>query len=179
MSRHPLARTLRRRLRFLARSARRRGALLGAPVVFGNLVALAGHAPGGAGPLMLRAERGAASGAAGGFTVCARASQPNCVIDGDTIRLAGVKIRLEDIDAPEVFSPHCSSELARGNRATLRLLALINQGPFELVRTGPRDRDRYGRMLRTLERAGRSLGGVLIAEGLARPWDGARHPWCG
>ena len=44
--------------------------------------------------------------------------QPNCVIDGDTIRLGGVKIRLEDIDAPEVFSPKCPSELARGNRAT-------------------------------------------------------------
>jgi endonuclease YncB( thermonuclease family) len=104
---------------------------------------------------------------------------PNCVIDGDTIRLGGVKIRLEDIDAPEVFSPKCASELARGNRATERLLALLNQGPFELVRTGRRDRDRYGRKLRTLERSGRSLGAVLVAEGLARPWDGARHPWCG
>jgi endonuclease YncB( thermonuclease family) len=78
-----------------------------------------------------------------------------------------------------VFSPKCASELARGNRATLRLLALLNQGPFELVRTGSRDRDRYGRKLRTLERSGRSLGSVLVAEGLARPWDGARHPWCG
>ena len=101
------------------------------------------------------------------------------MIDGDTIRAGGIKIRLEDIDAPEVFSPKCASELARGNRATERLLELINAGPFELVRTGTRDEDRYGRKLRTLMRAGHSLGASLIAEGLARPWDGARHPWCG
>ncbi len=119
------------------------------------------------------------SSAGGSFALCAVTRQANCVIDGDTIRLGGIKIRLEDIDAPEVFSPKCPSELARGHRATERLLALINAGPFELVRTGARDQDRYGRKLRTLERAGRSLGAVLVAEGLARPWDGARHPWCG
>jgi micrococcal nuclease len=116
--------------------------------------------------------------AAGEFTLCAQARRPNCVIDGDTIRVGGVKIRLEDIDAPEVFSPQCPSELARGNRATARLLQLINAGPFELVQAGGRDEDRYGRKLRTLERGGRSLGAMLVAEGLARPWDGARHPWC-
>jgi micrococcal nuclease len=144
------------------------------------LAALAANGPGGPGALALRGDAGAAIGGRGaGFTLCARASRPNCVIDGDTIRLGGVKIRLEDIDAPEVFSPKCSSELARGNRATERLLALLNQGPFELVRTGSRDQDRYGRKLRTLERSGRSLGAVLVAEGLARRWDGARHPWCG
>jgi endonuclease YncB( thermonuclease family) len=115
----------------------------------------------------------------GRFVLCARARRQNCVVDGDTIRYRGVKIRLEDIDAPEVFSPKCPSELARGERATARLLALINAGPFELVRTGSRDQDRYGRKLRTLERGGRSLGAILVAEGLARPWDGARHPWCG
>ncbi len=115
----------------------------------------------------------------GSFTLCAYARAPNCVIDGDTIRYDGIKIRLEDIDAPEVFSPKCASELARGGRATRRLLELINAGPFELLRAGDRDEDRYGRKLRTLERAGRSLGAILVAEGLARPWDGARRSWCG
>jgi micrococcal nuclease len=139
------------------------------------LAALAANGPGGPGVPVSKWDAGGGDG----FTLCAGASRPNCVIDGDTIRLGGVKIRLEDIDAPEVFSPKCASELARGNRATERLLALLNQGPFELVLTGRRDRDRYGRKLRTLERSGRSLGAVLVAEGLARPWDGARHPWCG
>ena len=48
--------------------------------------------------------------------VRSRRAQPNCVIDGDTIRYGGIKIRLEDIDAPEVFSPKCASEATRGER---------------------------------------------------------------
>ena len=39
--------------------------------------------------------------------------------------------------------------------------------------------DRYGRQLRVVTRGGRSLGDVLVAEGLARPWEGSRRPWCG
>ena len=114
----------------------------------------------------------------GTFALCVRASQRNCVIDGDTIRYGGVKIRLEDIDAPEVFSPKCVSEAALGRQATLRLLELMNAGPFELV-GGGRDTDRYGRKLRVIERGGRSVGDTLIAEGLARRWDGARRSCCG
>ena len=114
----------------------------------------------------------------GVFTLCTRARQQNCVIDGDTIRYGGTKIRLADIDAPETHEPKCTSEAARGRQATLRLLELMNAGPFELVRDGV-DEDRYGRKLRTIERGGRSVGDTLIAEGLARRWDGARRSWCG
>jgi endonuclease YncB( thermonuclease family) len=114
----------------------------------------------------------------GTFALCVRATQHNCVIDGDTIRHGGVKIRLEDIDAPEVFSPQCAGEAALARQATHRLLELMNAGPFRLV-GGGRDEDRYGRKLRTIERNGRSLGDTLIGEGLARPWDGARRSWCG
>jgi micrococcal nuclease len=115
----------------------------------------------------------------GSFALCAAAARQDCVIDGDTIRYRGIKIRLEDIDAPEISSPQCASEAARGRRATKRLLELMNAGPFAVVRAGGRDEDVYGRKLRTIERAGRSLGDVLIAEGLARRWDGARRSWCG
>jgi len=115
----------------------------------------------------------------GPFTLCSRGSRIQCVVDGDTIYYAGRKIRLEDIDAPETFQHKCESELALGKRATDRLLQLINSGPFQLVNRGGRDEDRYGRKLRTIERDGRSLGEILVAEGLARRWDGARHSWCG
>ncbi len=134
-------------------------------------------AAGGMRPFALVGGGSLATG--GDFALCARARRANCVIDGDTIRYQGIKIRIEDIDAPEVFSPHCPSERARGERASARLVELINQGPFELVQGGGRDEDRYGRKLRTLRRAGRSLGAALVAEGLARPWDGARRSWCG
>ena len=114
----------------------------------------------------------------GAFVLCAGARAPNCVIDGDTIRYRGTKIRLEDIDAPETFSPRCASEAALGRQATHRLLALLNAGPFEII-AGGRDEDRYGRKLRVIARGGRSLGATLVAEGLALPWDGRRRSWCG
>jgi Staphylococcal nuclease homologue len=113
------------------------------------------------------------------FALCLRASQQDCVIDGDTVRYDGLTIRLEDIDAPETRSPRCPAEAALGRQATERLLELINAGPFQMIRAGDRDEDVYGRKLRVIEREGRSVGDVLIAEGLARRWDGARRSWCG
>ena len=68
----------------------------------------------------------------GEFTLCSRGNQAQCVVDGDTIHYGGLKIRLEDIDAPETYQYKCESELALGKRATNRLLELINSGPFEL-----------------------------------------------
>ena len=115
----------------------------------------------------------------GEFTLCGEGNPQQCVIDGDTIRYGGLKIRLEDIDAPETYQFKCPSELALGQRAASRLLQLVNAGSFELVRRGSRDEDIYGRKLRTIERNGRSLGDVMVVEGLARRWDGARRSWCG
>jgi micrococcal nuclease len=112
------------------------------------------------------------------FTLCAKVMQPNCVVDGDTIRYSGEKIRLMDIDAPETHEPKCASEKALGDRATLRLLELINAGPFTVVRVGHRDRDKYGRQLRVIQRDGRPITETLVAEGLARKWDGRRRSWC-
>jgi micrococcal nuclease len=136
--------------------------------------ALAGHAL--VYPDSVVSESFAGSGV---FGLCAERRLQNCVIDGDTIRYGGAKIRLADIDTPEIFSPKCASEAALGQQATERLLELINAGPFEVVPSGSRDEDRYGRKLRTVERNGRSLGDILVAEGLARPWDGGGRGWCG
>jgi micrococcal nuclease len=115
----------------------------------------------------------------GRFALCGKWNQGACVIDGDTIRYNGMTIRLGDIDAPETYEPRCPSELALRERATARLIELINAGAFEVVHKDGHDEDRYGRKLRVIERDGRSLGETLVAEGLARPWDGARRSWCG
>ena len=112
------------------------------------------------------------------FALCHIGGGTNCVVDGDTIWMDGVKIRVADIDAPETHPPRCPQEADLGNRATERLYELVNQGPFTAETMGGRDEDRYGRKLRVLMRNGQSLGGVLVAEGLAQSWDGARHPWC-
>jgi endonuclease YncB( thermonuclease family) len=98
------------------------------------------------------------------------------VIDGDTFELGGERIRIADIDTPEV-NGRCSAETALAARATARMSELLNEGPFELGAVG-RDEDRYGRKLRVVIRDGRSVGDRLVAEGLARTWTGRREPWC-
>jgi micrococcal nuclease len=112
------------------------------------------------------------------FRKCSSGVRYNCVVDGDTLWINGQKIRIADIDAPEISTPKCSSELALGNRATERLIELVNAGPFQLQAWPGRDTDRYGRKLRVLARNGHSLGDILVSEGLARTWSGRREPWC-
>ncbi len=112
------------------------------------------------------------------FTLCAQGGGENCVVDGDTIWLKGEKIRIADIDTPETHPSRCAQEALLGEKATLRLRDLLNQGRFS-VQPIKRDRDRYGRKLRILERDGQSLGLILVREGLARPYQGGRRaPWC-
>lgn len=111
------------------------------------------------------------------FGICGSGARETCVVDGDTFWLKGEKIRLSDIDAPEISEPKCASERALGERAKHRLTALLNMGPFGLKR-GVRDEDRFGRKLRTVYRNGESLGSLLVTEGLAREWSGRREPWC-
>jgi len=111
------------------------------------------------------------------FAVCG-AIRETCVVDGDTFWLDGVKIRIADIDTPEISEPRCPSEYARGIRARDRLVVLLNQGPVELAPVGGRDEDPYGRKLRVVTRGGASLGDRLVGEGLARTWTGRREPWC-
>ena len=112
------------------------------------------------------------------FAPCAGPERVTCVVDGDTIWYRGAKIRLSDINAPEVSQPACEAEAAPGARATRRHTELLNAGPFSLTRAG-RDVDRYGRLLRTITRRGASLGGTLEGEGLAEHWQGRRGNWCG
>lgn len=101
------------------------------------------------------------------------------VIDGDTFVYAGARIRIADIDTPEVHG-RCPEESGLAAEATRRLEVLLAQGPFELYRLpNGREHDRYGRELRIVTRGGRSLGDVLVAEGLARTWTERREPWCG
>jgi len=111
------------------------------------------------------------------FTLCTSAPRETCVVDGDTFWLAGEKVRMADINAPETAQAECASERQRGEAAKLRLLQLLNQGPVQLVDEA-RSRDRYGRRLAVAMRQGESLGARLVAEGLAEPWRGRRSSWC-
>lgn len=114
---------------------------------------------------------------AASFTLCATGPRTTCVVDGDTFWFHGEKVRIADINAPETHGASCTAEAMLGAEATRRLIALLNAGPF-MLEAGPRNRDRYGRQLRTVTRGGGSLGGQLVAEGLAESWRGRRSDWC-
>jgi micrococcal nuclease len=111
------------------------------------------------------------------FSRCSGPIRVTCVVDGDTIWLRGQKIRIADINTPEVGKPECPAESALGERATSRLVALLNAGGFSIMPID-RDEDRFGRKLRIITRGGKSLGSILVAEGLAETWTGSRRSWC-
>lgn len=113
------------------------------------------------------------------FAPCAPGPRVTCVVDGDTFWYRGTKIRIADINAPEVSHPSCPREAALGAKATGRLTQLLNAGPFTLSVEGKRDTDCYGRALRVVVRRGESLGLQLEREGLAERWKGRRGDWCG
>ncbi len=109
-----------------------------------------------------------------GATVRPEAVRP---IDGRSFALHGDRIRLADIDTPDMRAP-CPHESALGLRAAQRLAVLLRAGPFQLGESFGRDADGEGRKLRIASRDGRSLGETMIADGLARPWTGGAGPWC-
>lgn len=113
----------------------------------------------------------------GRFSLC-HGPRITCVVDGDTIWYNHEKIRITDINAPEISEPSCDYELDLGEKAADRLVQLLNQGRFSLVAQPKRDTDKYGRKLRSITRGGTSLGEVLVAEGLAERWVGYRRNWC-
>lgn len=102
------------------------------------------------------------------------------VIDGDTFDVGGERIRIENIDAPEINGARCAAEKALGRKAAERLTQLLSAGDWRLERAPGerRDADRYGRKLRRVITAEGDIGRILIAEGLARPWEGRRKNWC-
>lgn len=111
------------------------------------------------------------------FGFCHTGGGTNCVVDGDTLWIAGQKVRVADIDAPETHDYRCPEEKTLGDRATQRLIQLVNSGPVSMQPID-RDEDRYGRKLRIVMVNGISVGTVLVGEGLARYYEGGRKPWC-
>lgn len=108
------------------------------------------------------------------LTLCSTVGiRSDCVHDGDSIVVGRERIRIENIDAPELDGK-CPQEAALALKARDRLTVLLRPG-FALQRTGT---DRYGRTLARITANGRDIGQQLIREQLARPYRGKREPWC-
>jgi endonuclease YncB( thermonuclease family) len=104
------------------------------------------------------------------------------VIDGDTFDLDGERVRIANIDAPELRHGKCDAEKRLARLAKRRLADLLAAGVIAVVPGDPEDgrrRDRYGRLLAIVTLDGADIGAILVEEELARPWTGHREPWCG
>jgi endonuclease YncB( thermonuclease family) len=108
------------------------------------------------------------------------------VVDGDTLEVEAhiwlgqgvqVSVRLRGVDAPE-FKGRCEAERVAALKARARLSELTSGGDVRLADIGY---DKFGgRVLaRVIDATGRDLGQQLIADGVARAYDGrARRTWC-
>jgi endonuclease YncB( thermonuclease family) len=96
------------------------------------------------------------------------------VIDGDSLTVAGVEIRLYGIDAPE-YRQYCfrrGRPWACGVEATRTLRTLIAGRP---VACRAREEDRYGRTVAACSVEGRDLGGAMVAGGHAVAYGAYRR----
>lgn len=98
------------------------------------------------------------------------------VHDGDTIRCGSEKVRVANIDAPELSdSPKCKDRRASyawcdfgaGIQSRDALRSFLSRGKVLITRLGT---DPYGRTLATLTVNGVDAGEYLISRGLAKPW---------
>jgi len=114
-------------------------------------------------------------------------------IDGDTVRANGQVYRLVGFDTPESGPlARCERERKLADAATNRLRQLIANGQHALesvpcsCRPGTEGTQQcnHGRLCARLQADGRDVGGILISEGLARPYvcgqTGCprRQSWC-
>ena len=98
------------------------------------------------------------------------------VVDGDTIRLGGERIRLIDIDAPEMGSgASCDAERNLAELAKGKLTEILGGQRLEIERRG---KDRFGRTLAYIRVSGADVGEMLIRARVAVRWEGRQHEWC-
>lgn len=89
------------------------------------------------------------------------------VIDGDTVYIDGVRIRILSIDTPETFRSRCENEYQLGLKAKERLTELLSSGSVSYTPDGV---DRFGRTLATVYAGDVDVGKVLLKEGYALPY---------
>ena len=103
------------------------------------------------------------------------------MLDGDTVEISGNRIRIANIDAPELHQAKCDAERRLAIVARNRMAEILVGGTIIVHPGDPKDgrlKDRQGWMLAAITVDGKDVGDIMIAESLARPWEGKRQPWC-
>lgn len=102
--------------------------------------------------------------------VGARISGPAEVVDGDSLRMGALRLRLHGIDAPEINQTCTDAQGAAwscGLWAKAQLRALVADRRLDCTAL---DHDRYGRLVARCAVAGRDLGAAMVAAGAARAY---------
>ncbi len=81
-----------------------------------------------------------------GFALLLVAAQAVTIVDGDTLRLDGERVRLIGVDAPEIHRAECPVERILGETAKAELARLTAGHTIHLERHGT---DRYRRTWRS------------------------------
>lgn len=112
------------------------------------------------------------------FPVCGMIRR-NCIVDGDTFWIKGEKVRIANIDAPEMpGSDRCKHlrygrnpswcDFDRGLKARDTLQQFLSSGRISISRLSV---DHYGRTLATVSVDGEDVGSHLVKQGVARWWQ--------
>ena len=109
-------------------------------------------------------------------------------VDGDTIKCDGVLMRdmgdgapfVSGYDTPEISHRKCDAELTLGRAAKARMSELLKTKGLRIIDSGRVDITRTKRQLVwILLPDGRSIGSVLLIEGLAMRWTpDYEADWC-
>lgn len=106
----------------------------------------------------------------GTFYFCTETLE-NCVVDGGTFWYGRRKIQIAEIQAPRIKQAKCDNERKLGSLAKKRLWEILNAGGVQLAAaSGPGARVTVGQ--------GRSIGDILVSEGLARRIGDGKNGWC-
>ena len=110
------------------------------------------------------------------------------IIDGDTFvgdviladktEVMSVKVRLRNVDTPELHG-ECESEIKRANYAKQRLQELLPVGSTVEIKNVKNDKYAGRIDANVYDSANRDIGSVLVKEKVGRPYSGGkRKSWC-
>ena len=100
---------------------------------------------------------------------------PNCVIDGETIRVRGDMLKIAGMRAPKIRAARCDAEEQRGVKAVEELTTLLNSGK---VTTGDEVREPDGQTRTEVLVNGQDVAAEMIAASAAREAGSLPPSWC-
>jgi micrococcal nuclease len=100
---------------------------------------------------------------------------PDCVIDGETIRVGGETVKIAGMEAPRTRTARCADEEEAGVKAIGELRKLLNSGK---VTTAGEVRAPGGEVRTRVLVDGRDVGAAMVAAGVASEPGSVQGGWC-